>query len=376
MVSASPVSAQNCGSPGTGDCFSANGTAYCNDQTCCENVCASDAFCCNTEWDSLCAGAANEICCGGSDAGDCFSANGTPSCNEGTCCEIVCALDPFCCDVEWDSACANQAANSCQCGGSNAGDCFSANGTPYCNNGTCCENVCASDAFCCNIEWDSLCASAADDICCGGSDAGDCFSANGTPSCNDGTCCEIVCTLDPFCCNVAWDSACASQAMNSCQCGGSDTGDCFSANGTPYCSDGTCCDTVCAADPFCCDTTWDNICATSALDDCLGCGGVSTGSCTVANNSPHCDDEACCETVCQLDPFCCNTAWDGVCASTAAAECCPADLNGDGVVNVFDLLELLNTWGPCPGCPADLNGDGVVNVFDLLELLNSWGPCS
>jgi hypothetical protein len=52
------------------------------------------------------------------------------------------------------------------------------------------------------------------------------------------------------------------------------------------------------------------------------------------------------------------------------------DLNGDGVVDVFDLLLLLGAWGPCPdtgGCPADLNDDGAVDVFDLLTLLGSWG---
>jgi len=55
---------------------------------------------------------------------------------------------------------------------------------------------------------------------------------------------------------------------------------------------------------------------------------------------------------------------------------CPADLNGDGIVNSSDLLELLNSWGSCPGCAADLNNDGVVNSSDLLELLNAWGPCT
>jgi hypothetical protein len=56
------------------------------------------------------------------------------------------------------------------------------------------------------------------------------------------------------------------------------------------------------------------------------------------------------------------------------------DLNGDGVVDVFDLLILLGAWGICPAaepgsdgsCPADLTGDGVVDVLDLLALLANW----
>ena len=55
---------------------------------------------------------------------------------------------------------------------------------------------------------------------------------------------------------------------------------------------------------------------------------------------------------------------------------CPPDINGDGEVNVSDLLMLLASWGPCPvPCPPDINFDGVVNVSDLLELLAAWGPC-
>lgn len=48
------------------------------------------------------------------------------------------------------------------------------------------------------------------------------------------------------------------------------------------------------------------------------------------------------------------------------------DVNGDGVVNMMDLLLLLGAWGQNPGHPADLNGDGVVNVQDLLILLSNW----
>ena len=54
---------------------------------------------------------------------------------------------------------------------------------------------------------------------------------------------------------------------------------------------------------------------------------------------------------------------------------CPADVNGDGTVNVLDLLEVLAAWG-ATGCPEDINGDGVVDVLDLLEVLAAWGPCA
>ncbi|TVQ50641.1 MAG: hypothetical protein EA377_14185 [Phycisphaerales bacterium] len=57
---------------------------------------------------------------------------------------------------------------------------------------------------------------------------------------------------------------------------------------------------------------------------------------------------------------------------------CPGDLTGDGDVNVFDLLALLEAWGPCADpndCPADLDRSGTVDVFDLLLLLENWGGC-
>ena len=50
----------------------------------------------------------------------------------------------------------------------------------------------------------------------------------------------------------------------------------------------------------------------------------------------------------------------------------PGDVNGDGMVNVTDLLAVMDTWGPCEGCPGDLNGDGFVDVVDLLEVVGNW----
>jgi len=51
----------------------------------------------------------------------------------------------------------------------------------------------------------------------------------------------------------------------------------------------------------------------------------------------------------------------------------PADLNGDGIVNVHDILMLIGAWGPCPDCSADINNDDVVNIHDLLIMIGAWG---
>ena len=62
----------------------------------------------------------------------------------------------------------------------------------------------------------------------------------------------------------------------------------------------------------------------------------------------------------------------------ADAECCLADLDGDGDIGAADLATLLGSWGPCSpdqDCPADLDADGEVAAFDLAILLGSWGPC-
>lgn len=51
----------------------------------------------------------------------------------------------------------------------------------------------------------------------------------------------------------------------------------------------------------------------------------------------------------------------------------PGDANGDGAVNVNDVLAVISNWGACPVCSADINGDGVVDVLDLLMVIQHWG---
>ena len=51
---------------------------------------------------------------------------------------------------------------------------------------------------------------------------------------------------------------------------------------------------------------------------------------------------------------------------------CPADLNGNRVVDGADLGMLLASWGTAT---YDLNGDGVVDGADLGIMLAAWGNC-
>ena len=54
----------------------------------------------------------------------------------------------------------------------------------------------------------------------------------------------------------------------------------------------------------------------------------------------------------------------------------PGDVNGDCLVNVLDLIELLLCFGQAGEAQcalADINGDGDVNVLDLIELLLQFG---
>lgn len=118
----------------------------------------------------------------------------------------------------------------------------------------------------------STTASADDTSSCGLPESGDCDVENGTPGCSDEVCCLAICEIDLFCCKEVWDDSCAVLAIELCDggggCGSPGAGDCHSNNGTPACDDQECCFDVCAADPYCCETAWDQICADAAAFIC------------------------------------------------------------------------------------------------------------
>lgn len=121
---------------------------------------------------------------------------------------------------------------------------------------------------------------------------------------------------------LACNADCLSYDASGCVAGGNS--DCCINNGTPGCSDATCQAIICAADGFCCNTSWDQICADAATANgtcapgCAGGGmGGSSGNCCFANGGVGCQDPVCQAAVCGADPFCCSFTYDQLCADAA-----------------------------------------------------------
>lgn len=220
-------------------------------------------------------------------------------------------------------------------------------------------------------------AGSSDDEQDGASEAGDdgdpgargCCEAHPSAGCDETTVEACVCEMDAVCCTFEWDDNCVDTARNRCEAtctpdavddsGGddgvdgmdgmadtgpaatSDTddgGDGMDGGGSdaccmpvrqPGCSDGALEDCVCAADPYCCQMAWDFMCVMAANQACgADCnpGGGSTACCDL-HMMPGCDDMMVENCVCDLDPFCCNQAWDEQCVDEADQQC-NADCGG------------------------------------------------
>ncbi len=272
--------------------------------------------------------------CGEVESGNCFEANGSGGCDRLQCCTLVCVQDPFCCDMTWDQQCANIAAEQCvTCGNPSTGSCTEPHKTPFCNDEACCKLVCEIDESCCSIKWDENCAQTAVQLCtfpCPGQCTGDLN--------NDGA----VTGGDLGILLAEWTKAGCGDLNEDGQTDGGDLGlllasfgpcsacgeggneTCFDNHASPSCNDPACCDLVCTIDPACCVSQWDEGCVALALSQCTTtCGHPNNGACGVAHASPSCSNELCCQTVCEMLPRCCEVMWDQDCVDVAdiLAEC-------------------------------------------------------
>ncbi|MCA9283793.1 MAG: S8 family serine peptidase [Phycisphaerales bacterium] len=136
-------------------------------------------------------------------------------------------------------------------------------------------------------------------------------------------------------------------------CGSVNDGDCFQSNGSPGCQYQNCCLLVCSNDPFCCEVAWDTLCVVQAIDLCLGCPGEEP--CDVVHNSPGCNDPDCCANVCQIDPLCCALQWDNPCVGVAIEVCGLAPAN-DSCANPASIGN-----GTTPFSVTNASNDGVTH---------------
>ena len=258
--------------------------------------------------------------------------------------------------------------------------CFASHPSAGCNDAACCVTVCALDPFCCNVEWDQVCVAEAQLNCavcpvlcqptdvpelepCGQDQNGGCT----TP--NDATM-PVLC--GDTVCGTVW-------AQN----GASDT-DTFRIEATDPDGDGT---TTVLVDV---ETDFDGE-VYVFNDDCTAlttlayartvpqsCSGPTLLTANVpapgfyrVQVSPYLNTTP--------PPFIDCSANNAYRVTIDLSDCaapvpCAGDLNGDQFVDGADLGLLLALWGT-GGPQGDLNGDGIVNGADLGLLLAAWGPC-
>ena len=373
FILAPAVSSAQCPSD-DGDCLEPHGAPGCTDLECCQLVCQTDQACCES-WDGICAGLANTLCsglCGADAAGSCFASNMTPSCSDETCCEQICVVDPFCCETMWDGNCAFLAGFSCEpksggeCGDPASGACNDPNGIPACTDAECCELVCAQDPRCCDLTWDQICVAFADTFC-----NNDCLLS--VP----GTAIEATET-----CSTGNDDPCNGGEVDAMSCGDLYAGTFSSASDVDLVSLGLVDedgdgevrvrltltatrqakvelltgDDACKS-PITTDLSvqggnclsyvstlcvpagqaWLRITPLETPSSCLGdiyhymvrvecvdyCGEPCENpvGCLDVHGSPGCDDSECCDSVCENDPVCCEWTWDSFCTVSAATVC-------------------------------------------------------
>lgn len=295
-------------------------------------VCAEDPFCCETAWDAQCVGAAEASCgvtCETGKAGECCGTSNVPGCNDAGIEACVCALDPYCCNNEWDGICMAEAQYECmaECGlPPPGGDCCMPHDGPQCDDAALSACVCMVDEGCCLFPWSLDCVATAVNQCgaaCEGAFVPDpCCSPSMMTGCATPRIESCVCAADPFCCDDHWDGQCVTEAQTDCgaECYPPGTESCCAPHMTTGCdlSDVQAC--VCGMDPFCCNNEWDGQCVTEATDDCGGCMG-GAGDCCLANGTAGCDDPAIEACVCASLPSCCGVEWSAPCVDEANLAC-------------------------------------------------------
>ncbi|MEQ8275037.1 MAG: choice-of-anchor D domain-containing protein [Deltaproteobacteria bacterium] len=314
-------SVTTCGSCST-VCSVANGSPACNAGNCAIATCVAPWDDCNGQYVDGCeintSGNVNH--CGGCNQA-CAVANGAPACSAGNCAIASCTAPFENCNGQYADGCeANLNTSVNTCGACNV-TCTVANGTPGCNAGSCEVASCSGTFDDCNGQYGDGCETnlANNVLNCGGCNIA-CAVANGAPTCNLGMCGIAACTAPWEDCNGQYADGCESNTSSSLQhCGGCNQA-CAVANGTPTCNAGSCQIQACTA-PFddCNNNPADGceIDTNNNVNHCGFCGNV----CSLANAVPTCNGTGACAIAS------CNGTFED--CNGVAADGCEADLAND-----------------------------------------------
>lgn len=250
-------------------------------------------------------------------------------------------------------------------------------------------------------------SSFADSTSCGNG-VGPCCLPHPTPACADPGCCALVCIVDSYCCDQQWDQLCANEATDACtpcnaatpvndECSGAalieDQLTLFNTErATSSAQPWDCGDPQIVQDVWfryihsatCNATVTVSTCLAADFDSVLAIYADTCGHPPIAcnDNGPGCELRSSVAFPAQPGTSYlirlggANTPSGHGILEIAVAPCtppCPADLDGSQTVNGADLGALLGSWGTAL---HDLNGDGTVNGADLGILLGAWGPCA
>ena len=118
--------------------------------------------------------------------------------------------------------------------------------------------------------------------------------------------------------------------------------DCAVADGPGACCGGSACWVMDEVDCLDGGGLWNGSESACADVICEGGGGETTGACCVQSYCVHATEASC---VSAGGVFYGTSA---TCGTTSCPSSCAEDVNGDGMVDVDDLLLLIGAWGMCP----------------------------
>lgn len=101
------------------------------------------------------------------------------------------------------------------------------------------------------------------------------------------------------------------------------------------------------------------------------CGDPDAGACNEANGTPGCDDEACCAAVCDIEPVCCEDAWDEICVEIAQAACNLPPTCGDVELTHSLSFEILagNSVACSPDDGQTTTDNAFARSYDLAQFI-------